>query len=157
MCEIELNSEQFSALARQLLSSEHHIRFRAHGFSMRPFICDGEFLEVQALRGRSIHRGDILLFDMFGRVVVHRVVDCWIQDGECHLLPQGDALLAPDGAIDSRQAWGRVAWVEKRGRRISTDAWWWRGTSWCWMRLAPLRSLLFRLVAGLKTGWRRMR
>ena len=154
MCEIELNSTEFAALAKQVLSSGHGIRFRARGFSMRPFIHDGDLLEVQTLEHRPVERGDILLFECNQRMVVHRVVESPSQDGEGRLLTQGDARLVPDGAVPLGDVFGRVVWVEKFGRRAFTDALWWRAASRVWLGLAPLRGALFRLGSALKDSRR---
>ena len=157
MCEIELKSDKFAALAKEILSGGHSIRFRAHGFSMRPFIRNGELLEVQALDYRPVVKGDILLYERAGRIIVHRVMRRRARGGEGQLVMQGDALLMPDGMITHQQAWGRVAWVEKRGRQVSTDTWYWRAASWLWMGCAPVRGALFRFAAALKAFSGRLR
>jgi signal peptidase I len=120
-----IGSDQFTGLAAEILASGSTLRFRARGGSMRPFIQDGDLLEIQPLLDRPVRVGDILLF-RYGQhpLLVHRVVQIAppsSRDPSPGFITQGDAVLRPDGCIPTQAVLGRVASIERRGRLRRLD------------------------------------
>lgn len=95
------------ALARDQLARGATITLRAEGGSMWPLLLDGDELEVHPLVGPPA-LGDIVLFELNGRLVLHRVVAV---DG-AEVVLKGDALTAPDGRFPITAVLGRLdtAW-----------------------------------------------
>ncbi len=132
----------FEVLAAEVLAQGHAIRFRAHGSSMRPFLRDGDSLEIQPLRGGAFRCGEILLYRQAGgRLLVHRVAR--VRGGQ--LLMQGDALPAPDGWIGVEQVLGKAVIRYRRGKRLDLTAPGWLGAGRLWAFLGPLRLWLLAL------------
>jgi hypothetical protein len=141
--------DAFEALTVQLLEQKHSVRFRASGSSMRPFILDGDSVEIQPVDPRTLKRSDIILCRLdSGRMLVHRVV----QARSAQLLTQGDALLAPDGWVGFEGVLGKAATLYRRNHRINLNAPWWVGLGWLWLGLAPLRIIV---QPGLQILWRK--
>ena len=113
---------------------------------MRPFVRDGDILEVKPLGERPILKGDIVLYACDGYPVVHRVVARRQFGGQDYLTTQGDAFIYSDKEISLSQVYGRVVWVDKNGRRISTESIYWRMLSWLWISLMRVRGG----ISGLK-------
>ena len=143
--------DTFETLAADLLAQQHSIRFRANGSSMRPFILDGDSVEIQPLRQPNFKRSDIVLYRLAsGRLLLHRVV----QVCRGSLLIQGDALPAPDGWADGEQVLGKAVALYRNGKRIDLLSAWWVEAGKLWLGLAPLRC---RVQPWLQALWRKMR
>jgi hypothetical protein len=91
-------------------------RFRATGFSMTPFVRDGDVITVAPLAGRSIGPGDVVGFVRpdTGKLVVHRVVG---QKGDAFLI-RGDYTGETDGPIEVANILGCVTRVEREGKTV---------------------------------------
>lgn len=140
MPELDLNSAQFFDLARQILTEGHALRFRARGVSMRPFIQDGDLLEVRFVPATDIKVGNVVLFgvgeipgkqnaspsslersDLPVTILVHRILRIRGSGREILFFIQGDAALLPDGWISPAQVLGRVSAFERNGKTRSLN------------------------------------
>ena len=90
-------------------------RFTARGFSMDPFVRDGDVLTVAPARGRPALGRVVAVRDpVTGRLVVHRVV----ARGPGGVLVRGDGAGQADGVAGPGDVLGQVVAVERRGRRV---------------------------------------
>ena len=133
---MRLGNDLFFAEIERLLGEGSEVRFRIHGFSMRPLLRNGRDTVVVAPRGEAPLRVlDIVLFRYRGRHVLHRIVRI-----------EGDRLtLAGDGNYRIREQCSAadVAGVVRRvvrpsGREIDCASPAWRRMSRCWLLLPPL-------------------
>ena len=91
-------------------------RTRVRGFSMTPFIRDGDVVTIAPLGGRAPRLGDVVAFvrAATGQLAIHRVIghatDGWRIGG--------DRSDEPDGIVEPRSIVGRVVRVERGGRRV---------------------------------------
>jgi len=121
-------------------------RFTARGFSMDPFVRDGDVLTVARVRrrpglGRVVAFRDLLT----GRLVVHRVV-AHTSGG---VLVRGDGAGLADGVVGPKDVLGVVVAVERRGCRVCLG---------CGPERLPLAALSRAgLLAPLVSGARRVR
>ena len=90
-------------------------RFTARGFSMDPFVRDGDVLTV-GVAWRRPKVGDIVAVrsPVTGRLLVHRVV----ADVATGLLVRGDGAGQADGTFGPADVLGVVVGVERRGRVV---------------------------------------
>jgi hypothetical protein len=147
MPELTLEHADFEALAVEILAATHCLRFHASGGSMRPFIWDGDLVELVPSGLRPPRRGDVVLCRLkAGHLALHRVVALRDQAGCAGLVLQGDARLTPDGWFPIAAVLGRAAAVCHAKRRYSLDSPLLRGLAAVWMGLAPLRGGLFGLA-----------
>ena len=103
-------------------------RFRARGWSMAPFIQDGDVITVAPLQSVPPKIGEVVAFIRpgMGNLVVHRIV-AW--QGTAALI-QGDSIQDhSDGLVPQENLLGRVARIERQGRPI-------------WLGLGPERILI---------------
>ena len=141
MPERGVESDEFEALAVDILSAEHSLRFRARGRSMRPFIQNNDIIEVEGAVPGRLKRGDVVLCRLGnGRLVVHRIVRL----GEQAVLVQGDARAMPDGWTPFTQVLGRVTALDRAGRRLRLDSAWLSAAGRVWAILALLRRRLMK-------------
>lgn len=145
---VRLDGGRFAALASDLLSAGHGLRFRARGSSMRPWIRDGDLVSVDPCPPRCIRRGDVILgCNDAGRVLVHRVIRLDQAGGHLVCVTRGDALIGADAPLREEQVWGRVVAVERDGKRINLDRGVIRIVGRLWGSLTPFRCRLARTAA----------
>jgi hypothetical protein len=104
-------------IMRDVLSKGMSFRFSAGGFSMSPFIKNGDIISVSPLPSRLPSIGDVVAFihPVTKLLCIHRV----LSRNKYSILVQGDNMPHnPDGMIHGNAVIGRVTLVERRGRRI---------------------------------------
>ena len=115
--ELSLSRVALAGLMRGVLARGIPFRFRAKGWSMTPFILDGDVISVSPLPRGLPGIGDVVAFmrPEMETLVVHRVIArrggaCLIQSDNSH---GGD-----DGLVPRESILGRVTRVERGGRVI---------------------------------------
>ncbi len=104
-------------IMQEVLSRGMSFRFRAGGFSMTPFIRDGDIISVSPLSSLLPGIGDVVAFlhPETKQLCIHRVL--YRNNGA--LMIQGDNLPGnPDGMIPGGAIMGHVTLVERGGRSI---------------------------------------
>ena len=151
----KIDKTNFASLAAEILRNGTALRFQARGASMRPFIRDGDVLEIVPTGPPVLRRGDIVLcHSRSERVLVHRIVGIERESDRITYVTQGDALARPDGWISGERVLGRAVAAERQGRRIALDAGPQRWLGLLWIGLSPLSRRLYGVLATLT---RRMR
>ena len=115
-CELSLSGSAFAELLQDVSRKGSPITFRARGFSMSPFIKDGDVLTIFPLNGISPGLGDVAAYihKGTGMPFIHRVVG---KKGNTYLL-KGDNATETDGLISESNILGCIRMVERRGRRV---------------------------------------
>jgi signal peptidase I len=105
----------FTELMAAVLAKGALFRFQASGFSMSPFIRDGDVITVAPVPVR-MRLGEVAAFALpnCNKLAVHRVVHI----SRAGYLLRGDNLPEPDGCVLHTAILGRVIRVEHSGRRM---------------------------------------
>jgi hypothetical protein len=115
--ELPLSGRALSELMRAVLARGVPFRFCARGWSMAPFVRDGDLITVSPFRRARPGVGDVVAFlrPGTGNVVVHRVV---ARRGRDWFI-QGDGVPGhADGLVPPENLLGRVTRVERNGRTV---------------------------------------
>ena len=115
-------------LMRAVLARGVPFRFCARGWSMAPFITDGDVITVSPIQHNLPGIGEVVAFVRpgAGNLVVHRVV----ARRAAAVFFQGDNWMGyTDGIIPQENLLGRVTRVERQGRPV-------------WLGLGPERFLI---------------
>ena len=114
--ELSLPGPALLELLRATLAKGMPFRFRAKGFSMDPFIRDGDVITVSALSEGSPGLGDVVAFVQkeTPKLAVHRVVRI---KGSSYLI-KGDNTTGADGLIPRSNILGSVKRVERKDKRV---------------------------------------
>lgn len=114
--ELTLPGQLLKELLRAVLDKGASFRFRAPGFSMSPFIKDGDVVTVAPLRGATPGLGDVVLFihPRTGKLVIHRIVG---KRADSYLI-KGDNFPEGDDLVPKAKILGHVAKVERDGKEI---------------------------------------
>jgi len=112
-----IQTSLFFSLLQDLIRKGIPARFTAKGVSMSPFIKDGDVITVTPLEGAPPGFGDVVAFFHPGtrKLAVHRVVG---KEGDFYFL-RGDNSSVADGLIPRNSILGKVARVERKGKKIS--------------------------------------
>jgi hypothetical protein len=115
--DLPITSKGLADIMHAVLAKGCLFRFKARGWSMTPFIRDGDVVSVKTIYQSAYGVGSIVAFrnPINGRLVVHRV-----------LAKKGDSVyIAGDGANDQQDGWipkenliGVVTRIERKGRRV---------------------------------------
>lgn len=105
----------YTEIMKAVLQKNVHFRFTAPGFSMSPFIRDGDIITIAPVSGR-LNTGDVVAYSNPRRdnLIVHRILKV-SRDG---YLIKGDNNSSPDGRISSSSIIGRVVLVEHCNREV---------------------------------------
>jgi hypothetical protein len=105
-------------LAAETLRASGYLRLRATGYSMLPAVLPGDILHVRRCAIGDVPKGAIALFECYGRLVAHRVVEI-VRAGArpgSGLITRGDSMPATDPLVTEAELLGVVVSIE-RGRR----------------------------------------
>ena len=138
--ELSLSGAALTELMTAVLAKGKAFRFRARGWSMSPFVKDGDILTVAPLGGRQPRTGEIVAFlhPKTGRVAVHRIV----RSAAGRYLIRGDNTDMADGTLEAERIVGVVAEVVRNGKTV-------RGVDGRAAVLVAWLSRTGRLVRGL--------
>lgn len=114
--ELSLSGASLVELLRAVLDKGKPFRFQASGFSMSPFVKNGDVITVSPLPVFPPRLGDIVacIKPTEGNLLVHRVV----RRNSDSLLIQGDNAAKPDGMFPATDLLGRVTRIERGGKRV---------------------------------------
>lgn len=126
-----------------LLQARTPVSFKAFGPSMNPTIRDGESVSIQPLAGDAILRGSVVLYDIYGRMTVHR---CVINDKRTKRhYAVGDAAVSGGDWIPAAAILGVAESVRGDGRIRRLDTRLARWTGLVRYALRPLRRALWNV------------
>ncbi len=115
--ELSLPSQHLEKLMRGVLSKGACFRFQGKGFSMSPFIKDGDVLTITPVQTSAPGFGDVVVFTHphTGKLIIHRIIG----KKAGSYLTKGDNAPEGDGLISRAAILGRVTKVERNGKYIS--------------------------------------
>ena len=126
--ELSLSNQALLDLMHAVLSKGVPFRFMARGWSMSPFIRNGDVITIASIINRNPGLGEVVAFigPDTGKLVVHRIVAK--HDGKVLLV--GDSVPDyPDGFLPIEDLLGRVIRIKRNQKRI-------------WLGLGPERVLI---------------
>jgi len=109
------SAQEMAELLQEVIHQGASFRFRARGWSMTPFIQDGDILTITPCPNAKLKIGQMVavLEREQNSLLVHRIVG---KKGSNYLV-KGDNLLSPDGLFSAAEILGVVAKIE-RGKRV---------------------------------------
>jgi hypothetical protein len=135
----------FRQLSIEVLGRGGSLRFQARGYSMAPFIRDGEIIEIAPSSGLDLRIGDVAFYwTSSGDPRAHRVIKKWVEDGTTWLQTRGDGCIDADGLVPAERVIGMVAAVYRDGtcRRLDRGllrigGLFWSTAFWVRVRVVP--------------------
>lgn len=92
------------------------LRVKSRGYSMYPFIKNGDTIQIEVINADKLKLGNIVFYCLpSGTFVVHRLIK---KNGSGSLFTNGDNMRQYDEPIDEEQVFGRVIQIERNGRAL---------------------------------------
>jgi len=112
-----LSGQSLGELLQAVLERGASFRLKASGYSMSPFIKDGDMITLSSTNPSVLHRGQVVAFvhPETKKFFVHRIID--IKDD--FFITKGDKCMQVDGPISGQHILGVVTAVERRGNKIN--------------------------------------
>lgn len=112
---VRLSRDVFAELLSAVLAKGIKFRFRSKGFSMCPFIKDGDVITVSPYLNNCPRLGDVVVFirPKTEVIAVHRIIK---KNGKLYFI-KGDNLPEADGLIQEENILGCVKKVEREGKK----------------------------------------
>ena len=144
---ISLPNQSFFTEVKALLDEGKCVRIPVKGSSMRPFLQNGDTVELLSVSGRKIHWGEIVLAcTQKGHIVLHRVVF----KKKDRLWLMGDAHSRQKEQITVGDVWAFSATAYRKGKMRKLDSFGMCCAVVCWFIAMPFRRLLLKIVDRLK-------
>jgi len=104
-------------ILKDKLARESLFRFKTKGYSMHPFIREGDSVVIAPLSSKRPHLGDIvaMVHPISGRLFIHRIVR---KEGT-YVITRGDNAVCADGRIPGQFIFGSVTRIERNGKSLS--------------------------------------
>ena len=127
---LPLSAADLFALAKDALAKGGRFTFAARGYSMFPFIADGERVTLEGMLLSSLREGDIILCRTADGPVLHGIVDRGVDGNGAFVVVRAVSPAAQTHRVREADGAGRVVHIRKR----------------------PMARLLFRLKRHLQPG-----
>ncbi len=120
--EICLSGSRVIDLLHSVLEKKAAFRFQVKGFSMFPFIKDGDILTISAVNKSSMRFGRISAFvhPGNGKLAIHRIIGM----NKGGYLLKGDNIFDIDGTVSRENILGTVSSVQRSGRSFTFGLGW---------------------------------
>ena len=121
---VHLRDADLLELSKDIFRKGKSARFQAKGWSMRPFIRDGDFIVVSPIENSSIKTGDVVFcITTENKVMVHRVIKKHKkdEDNRITMLIKGDATFSSPEKVEMQNVLGKIVEVERNGQKKRLD------------------------------------
>lgn len=105
-----MNQQELShALRKQAIMQGHSVQTVASGYSMFPFLRNGDLLTVEPVSMDKIKRGDVVVFESEEKWIAHRVIKIRNGAGGLEFLLRGDTCISIDPVVNKENFIGSVS------------------------------------------------
>jgi len=140
-------------LSKDIFRKGKSIRFQAKGWSMRPFIRDGDFIVVSPIENSSIKTGDVVFcITTENKVIVHRVIKKYKKDEDNRIIMfiKGDATFSSPEKVEMQNVLGKVVEVERNGRKKRLDTKLYQLTGLLFAEISPFSQWTYPFLSKIK-------
>ena len=148
----ECSGSEFYPFGKSLADAGVSLRLKVRGWSMYPFIRDGDWAEIVPVSAEEIHVGDVVFSRTGQQLFAHRVIRRVPGEQRVLLITRGDNHLREERPVDpSADLIGRVQTVYRGCRTIRLD----RGLASYLGKLVARNRIAHFCVWSLGRIWRR--
>jgi signal peptidase I len=113
-------------MLKEVIERDEDVSLKTTGFSMRPFICSGEWIVVRQARPEEVRVGDVVIYQTGSIFIAHRVIRQRVADEQRYFTVKGDAHLSAEGEVADGEVVARVVALVKGSRTIDLNRPRWR-------------------------------
>ncbi len=172
-----VDTGEYLSMLRELTEEGREVGFRITGSSMNPFLVHLRDTAIFKKPDRPLCRGDIVFYQRdSGQYVCHRIqrvcgraasrksrdpasaeesqrsaVSAGFRDGVTYDLI-GDNQIETEHGVRPDQIFGLVVRVNRGGKVLTPESFWWKFFARVWIRIVPLRYPIMRIVSMFHRG-----
>ncbi len=151
MREVNLTSNDIADLSSQIVLNGGSFCFKARGWSMYPFIRDGDVLTIQQADPSALRTGDVIFYRIHNnRTVAHRIVSKKYRNNHVMLFVRGDSMFGSDGWIQSEQIIGQVTSLQRGQKVMRLTRGFLNRIMKLWVSIHPIGPLSIRIAVKVR-------
>ena len=155
MRELILNNEELLGIASEILRNSGVFRFKARGWSMRPFLRQDDILTITPVDPASLKPGDICLFrNGHNHIVAHRFVRRKTQNDDIFLHFRSDSMIKNEDFILENQLLGMVVEAQRGKKVIRLTSRLYKVLGLLWMKTMPVSNYLYVFIVSLARSFK---
>lgn len=144
---VKIDTSEYVSNLKELIEAGHEVVITVAGWSMEPFLRNGQNRVLLRKPSGAPKRGDIVFYQRkTGQYVLHRIYQ---KKPEGYYL-MGDHQFQLEGPIEEAAIFAIAAEVERKGCWISAEALSWKTISGLWRSLYPVRKLAYAAKKAMK-------
>lgn len=116
-----MNTQEATSLRKQLIENNHAVKIVASGYSMFPFMRNGDVQTISPVPIEEIKVGDVAVFERDTDWISHRVIDIRNTNNGTTLILRGDTCIQIDPLVTTANYIGKTVGFERRGTVYSID------------------------------------
>ena len=139
-----VDTKEYVDALRELTQEGLEASMLVSGSSMNPFLIHYRDYIFFSKPDRPLRRGDMVFYQReSGQYVMHRILR--VKPEGLYIV--GDAQSEIEGPVKPEQVFARITRVERKGKMIGPDDFWWKFFEGPWLWIIPLRRVIMRLYA----------
>ena len=143
-----VDTYEYVTMLKELTEEGREVSMLISGSSMSPFLGDKRDTICFRKPTGELRKGDMVFYQrQSGQYVMHRI--CRIKDGKYYIV--GDAQQEIEGPVDRDQIFAVITKVQRKGKWIGPENFWWKFFAGPWIWLLPWRYKIVRLYGKLRS------
>lgn len=116
-----MNTKEDSSLRKQLIENNHAVKIVASGYSMFPFMRNGDIQTIGPVPIEEIQIGDVVVFEHANKWISHRVISIQNNNTAITLILRGDTCIRLDPFVTKANYIGKTLAYERGENTINLD------------------------------------
>jgi signal peptidase I len=116
-----MNTQEATSLRKQLIENNHAVKIVASGYSMFPFMRNGDVQIIKPIPIEEIKVGDVAVFERDSDWISHRVIAIHNNNNKIILTLRGDTCIQLDPLVTKANYIGKTVGFERKGTVYSVD------------------------------------
>lgn len=135
----EIDTKEYIEMLRELTEEGREVSLLVSGVSMTPFLGHHRDTILFKKPDRALRKGDMVFYQRWtGQYVMHRI--CNVKEDGYYIV--GDAQTEIDGPIKEEQIFGLITKVQRKGKWIGPENFWWKFFEKVWLNIIPVRPII---------------
>lgn len=140
----KIDTREYISMLRELTESGKEVSMIISGNSMSPFLIHERDSICFKKPDRELRRGDMVFYQRStGQYVMHRIFK--VKPEGYYIV--GDAQQEIEGPVAREQIFAIITKVQRKGKWIEPEDFWWEFFEHVWIRMIPVRRQIMKLYA----------
>ena len=137
----KVDTGEYVSILRELVEEGREVSMMIAGGSMTPFLGHQRDYILFRKPDKPLKRGDMVFYQRStGQYVMHRI---WKVKPEGFYMV-GDAQTEIEGPLGREQIFAIITKVQRKGKWIGPENFWWQFFEKVWIRIVPLRPVIMK-------------